>query len=96
MSRRAPVLSPRTISLLLAAACAVTLAGAAVLVWDLYSGLSGGTFQLVRYPVSRESGGRYALIAVMETLAILICLGCAALEIRLFLAFRKRAAGGHA
>jgi len=96
MNRHAPVFSPRTISLIVAAACAVTLAGAALLAWDLYSGLSGGTFHLVRHPVSRESGGRYAVVAVMEALALLVCLGVAALELRLFLVFRRRAAGEHA
>lgn len=95
MSRHAPVLSPRMISLLLAAACAVSLAGAALLAWDLYSGLSGGTFHLVRHPVSREDGGRYAMVSAMEALALLVCLGGAALEFRLFLAFRKRAAEEH-
>lgn len=83
------------ISLLLAAACAVSLAGAALLAWDLYSGLSGGTFHLVRHPVSREDGGRYAMVSAMEALALLVCLGGAALEFRLFLAFRKRAAEEH-
>lgn len=95
MSRHAPVLSPRMIGLLLAAACAVSLAGAALLAWDMYSGLSWGTFHLVRYPVSREGGGRYEAVVVMEALALLVCLGVAALEFRLFLAFRKRAAEEH-
>jgi hypothetical protein len=84
------------ISLLLAAACAVTLAGAVAVAWDLHSGLSGGTFHLVRHPVSRESGGRYVAVAVMEALALLVCIGVAVLEMRLFLVFRKRPAGEHA
>lgn len=96
MGRLAPALSPRMISLLLAAACAVTLAGTVALAWDLYSGLSGGTFQLVRHPVSRESGGRYVAVAVMEALAVMVCIGGVALELRLLLVFRKRAAGEHA
>ncbi len=61
--------------------------------WDLYSGLPGGTFQLVRHPVGRESEGRFVAVAVMEALALLVCIGVAALELHLFLVFRKRATG---
>lgn len=96
MSRPAPALSPQAICLLFAVACAVTLAGGVALAWDLYSGLTGGTFQLVRHPVSRESGGRYMAVALMEALAVLVCIGVAALELHLFRVFRKRAAGEHA
>lgn len=41
---------------------------------DLWAGLDPGAFHPVRNPVTRESGGLFAAVAVMEALGLALCL----------------------
>ena len=72
---------PRTLAALLAVACLLSFGAAGVVAVDLQAGLGAGTFHLVRQPVSRDAGGLFTAVAVMESLAILLCLGVGLLEV---------------
>ena len=77
-------LPPRTLAVLLALACLLSLAGALTLATDLWIALHTGTFHLVRNPVTRESGGLFTAVAVMEALGIALCLGVGLIEAYLY------------
>ncbi|WP_428561347.1 MAG: hypothetical protein ACP59X_18735 [Solidesulfovibrio sp. DCME] len=92
-----PSLPPRVLARLLGFACLLSLAGGAVLAWDLATALATGAFHLVRNPVTRETGGLFTAVAVMESLGIALCLGVALVEAVLWRRFRReRVAAGAA
>lgn len=65
-NRTLPDLPPRTLAALLAVACLLSFGAAGVVAVDLQAGLGAGTFHLVRQPVSRDAGGLFTAVAVME------------------------------
>lgn len=91
MPHPAPPLSPRTLALLLAVACLLSLAGTAALGFDLYAGLATGTFRLVRHPVTRDSATLFSAVAVMEAGGGGLCLAVGLLEAFLMLRFARQA-----
>ncbi|MEA4856080.1 MAG: hypothetical protein AAGU21_14060 [Solidesulfovibrio sp.] len=85
-----PSLPPRVLARLLGAACLLSLVGGAVLAWDLATALTTGAFHLVRNPVTRESGGLFTAVAVMEALGLALCLVAGLVEAVLWRRLRQR------
>ena len=91
MSNPTPSLSPRTLAILLAMACLLSLAGAAALGLDLYAGINTGAFRLVRHPITRETPTLFTAVAVMEGLGVALCLAVGLLEAFLMLRCLRKA-----
>ncbi len=76
--------TPRFIRIILLCAGLLSLSAAIYIGSDLYAGLTGSGFALVRgEPVTSADGFRYKLIMVGESIGVLSMLGCALLMFKI-------------
>lgn len=77
-------MTQRSLQTILLAAALLSLAAAMVLAIDLYAGIAGKGFALVRgAPVSASDGFRYHLLLTGESTSVLLMLFCAGLMFKL-------------